>query len=73
MVGLGQNLKFQKTRKNRLYKHIKVVLCKKPLEETPNIPEMRPVCRFGSKIKIPKNMQKSIPQALLKQFCSKNG
>ena len=42
IVGFGQKIKFQKTCRNRFYKHIKVVLCKKPLQKTPNIPEMRP-------------------------------
>ena len=78
IVELGQKLKFQKTCRNRFYNPIKVVLCQKTLEKTPNIQEMRPFwksailqsqmqmqmqnCRFGWKIKIPKNMQKSILQ-----------
>ena len=31
----------KKVRKIRLYDHIRVVVCKKPLEKTPNIREMR--------------------------------
>ena len=42
MVSLGQKLKFQKTCQNPFYKSVTVVLCKKPLEKTPNIREMRP-------------------------------
>ena len=41
MVSLGQKLKFRKTCEKRFFNHIRVVLCKKPLEKTPNIPEMR--------------------------------
>ena len=42
MVSLGQKFKWPKTCEKRFYKHVRVVLCKKPLEKTPNIPEMRP-------------------------------
>ena len=41
IVSLGQKLKMPKTCQNSFYKSIKVVLCKKPLEKTPNIREMR--------------------------------
>ena len=41
MVSLGQKLKMPKTCEKRFYKNIRVVLCKKPLEKTPNIREMR--------------------------------
>ena len=41
MVSLGQKWKWPKTCAKRLYKKTRVVLCKKPLEETPNIREMR--------------------------------
>ena len=41
MVSLGQKLKMPKTCEKRFYKNITVVLCKKPLEKTPNIREMR--------------------------------
>ena len=42
MVSLAQKLKWPKMCKKRFYKHVRVVLCKKPLEKTPNIREMRP-------------------------------
>ena len=41
MVSLGQKLKMPKTCQKPLYKNIRVVLCKKPFEKTPNIREMR--------------------------------
>ena len=43
MVSLGQKLKMPKTCEKPFYNNIKVVLCKKPLEKTPNIQEMRQV------------------------------
>ena len=75
---LGQKLKFQKTCQNPFYKSFRVVLCKKPLQKTLNIREMRPFSKsaimqrlsplqnphFGSKIKIQKNMSKSILQII---------
>ena len=42
MVSLGQKFKWPKTCEKRCYKHVRVVLCKKPLQKTPNIREMRP-------------------------------
>ena len=42
-VSLGQKLKMPKTCEKPFCKNIKVVLCKKPLEKTPNIQEMRQV------------------------------
>ena len=42
MVSLGQKLKWPKTCAKRFYKHVRVVLCKKPLQKTPNIGEVRP-------------------------------
>ena len=42
MVSLGQKFKWPETCEKWLCKHVRVVLCKKPLEETPNIREMRP-------------------------------
>ena len=42
MVSLGENFQWPKTREKRFYKDARVVLCKKPLEKTPNIREMRP-------------------------------
>ena len=41
IVTLGQKLKFKKTSQKQTYKWFTVVLCKKPLEKTPNIREMR--------------------------------
>ena len=37
----AQKLKFQKTCQNPFYKSFRVVLCKKPLQKTLNIREMR--------------------------------
>ena len=41
MVSLAQKLKMPKTCQKRLYQHITVVLCKKRLQKTANIGEMR--------------------------------
>ena len=41
MVSLGQKLKMPKICEKPFYNNITVVLCKKPLEKTPNIREMR--------------------------------
>ena len=41
MVSLGQKLKMPKTCKTPFYKNSRVVLCKKRLEKTSNIGEMR--------------------------------
>ena len=41
IITLAQKLQFQKTCQNPFYKSFTVVLCKKPLQKTPNIPEMR--------------------------------
>ena len=41
ILTLGQRLKFQKTCQNPFYKSFRVVLCKKPLQKTLNIREMR--------------------------------
>ena len=37
-----KNSKWPRTCEKRFYKHVRVVLCKKPLEKTQNIREMRP-------------------------------
>ena len=42
LVILGQKLKMQKTGEKRFSNNIIVGLCKKPLQKTPNIREMRP-------------------------------
>ena len=41
MVSLGQKLTFKKTCDKRFFNHVRVVFCKRPLEKTPNIREMR--------------------------------
>ena len=41
ILTLAQKLKFQKTCQNPFYKSFRVVLCKKPLQKTLNIREMR--------------------------------
>ena len=41
ILTLAQKLKFQKTCQNPFYKSFTVVLCKKPLQKTLNIREMR--------------------------------
>ena len=41
MVSLSQKLKMPKTCHKRLYKHIRLVLCKKRLQKAANIWEMR--------------------------------
>ena len=41
LVTLGQKLKMPKTCEKPFYRNIRVVLCKKPLKNTPNIPKMR--------------------------------
>ena len=42
---LGQKLKMPKTCEKRFYNHIRVVLCKKRLQKTPNIRKMRAFCQ----------------------------
>ena len=74
MVSLGEKLKMPKTCDKRLYKHIRLVLCKKRLQKAANIWEMRPFWKlakmatlqsgqFGSKIKIAKSMRKTAVKA----------
>ena len=41
MLSLDQKLKMPKTREKPFYKNVRVVLCKIPLEKTPNIRKMR--------------------------------
>ena len=68
ILTFGQKLKFQKTSQNPFYKSLTVILCKKLLQKTPNIRDMKALLKlaiiqsphFGSKIKIPKNIPKSI-------------
>ena len=77
MVSLGQKFKWQKRCEKIIYKHVRIVLCKKPLEKKPYIREMRPfwksailqklltlqIGQFGSKIQMAKNVRKKIQQA----------
>ena len=42
ILTLDEKLKLQKTCQNPFYKYFTVVLCKKPLQKTLNIREMRP-------------------------------
>jgi len=42
MLSFIQKLKIPKTWEKPFYKNFTVVLCKKPLEKTPNIREIRP-------------------------------
>ena len=41
ILSLGQNIKLPKTWEKRLYKHIRIVLCKKPFPKTTNIRKIR--------------------------------
>ena len=41
-ITLGQKMKLLKTHQKPIYKHIILILCKKTLEKTPTIREMRP-------------------------------
>ena len=86
IVSLGQRLKFKRTSQKRLFNHIRVVLCKKPLEKTPNIREMRPFRKtpimqrlyplqnshFASKIKIKKKHAKNDSLIILDFFSANN-
>ena len=47
MVTLAQKLKMPKTCDKRLYKHIRLVLCKKRLQKAANIWEMRPFWKLA--------------------------
>ena len=47
MVSLAQKLKMPKTCDKRLYKHIRLVLCKKRLQKAANIWEMRPFWKLA--------------------------
>ena len=47
MVSLGQKLKMAKTCDKRLYKHIRLVLCKKRLQKAANIWEIRPFWKLA--------------------------
>ena len=47
MVSLRQKLKMPRTCEKPFYNNIKVVLCKKPFEKTPNIREMRQIFKIA--------------------------
>ena len=47
ILTLAQKLKFQKTCQNAFYKSFRVVLCKKPLQKTLNIREMRAFLKWA--------------------------
>ena len=47
MVSLAQKLKMPKTCDKRLYKHIRLVLCKKRLQKAATIWEMRPFWKLA--------------------------
>ena len=47
ILTLAQKLKFQKTCQNPFYKSFRVVLCKKPLQKTPNIRQNKSIFEIG--------------------------
>ena len=77
-LNLSRNLKFKKTCQNPFYNSFRVVLCKKPLEKTPKYSRNESILKighhvkaiaeaksqFGSELKIPKNVSKSILQLI---------
>ena len=52
MVSLGQQLKMPKTCEKPLSENIRVILCKKPFEKTPNIREMTQFFKIGHLAKV---------------------
>ena len=58
MVSLGQKLKMPKRCEKRLYDHIRVVVCKKPLQNANTLQNDQ----FGSKIKNARRVRKTILQ-----------
>ena len=74
IVSLGQKLTFKETCDKRFFNHVRLVLCKKPIEKTPNVGEMRRFWKsaimqgavafensqFCSKINIQENMRQKI-------------
>ena len=81
MVSVGQKIKLLKTCKKRLYNHIIVVLCKKLIEKTANIPEMRGFSKLakmattmvslGQKIKLLKTCEKRLYNHIIVVLCKK--
>ena len=74
ILSLGQKIKLPKTREKHLYKHNRVVLCKKRLQKTANIRKMRAfwkwpkmatmqrpckILSLGQKIKLAKTREKT--------------
>ena len=78
ILTLGQKLKFQKTCQIPFYKSFRVVLCKKTARKNTKYSRTKTILKFGhyaklepmqnlhfgSNIKIPKNMSKSILQII---------
>ena len=66
MVSLGQKLKMPKTCDKRLYKPIRLVLCKQRLQKAANIWEMRPfwklakMASLGQKLKLRNGCEKQL-------------
>ena len=85
ILTLGQKLKFKKTCQNSFYKSLKVVVCKKQLQKTLNIREMRPfwksatckgyrpckILTLGQKLKFQKTCQNSLYKSLKVVLCKK--
>ena len=86
MVSLGQKLKIPKTCEKPFYKNSRVILCKKRLEKTPNIREMRQfsvsailqrlyspckVVSLGQKLKMPKTCEKPFNKNSRVVLCKK--
>ena len=82
----GSKTKIKKTCQNPFYKSFPLIVSKKQLEKTPNIREMKAFSKaviikgyspcinphFGSKIKIAKDMSKSILKIILSCYVQKN-
>ena len=86
MVSLGQKIKLPKRCEKRFYKYIIDVLCKKRLQKTLIIREMRPklekwpqckgysLCKMvslGQKIKLPKTCEKRFYKYIIDVLCKK--
>ena len=85
MVSLGQKLKIRKRCEKRFYDHIKLVVCKKPLQKPPNIRKITALRRwlklatmpmqngqFGSKNKKWQKGAKNDCATTLNLLCAKN-
>ena len=82
-LSLAQKLKWPKTCEKRFWKHVTVVLCKKPLQKTPNIREIQQFSNLAKAIDFSKwsvwlknsNGQKrgkNDSASKLELFCAKN-